>query len=76
MRRLLLLALFLVSATDARTMARGGASSTIASRSNSVRPVRSSVIMLDNATYHTAPSILSVMQHLDIPVLFTGPHSY
>lgn len=34
------------------------------------------VIMLDNATYHTCSSTLKVFEELGAPVLFTGPHSY
>ena len=37
---------------------------------------KNSVIMLDNATYHTSPVILKVFALLEVPVLFTGPHSY
>lgn len=62
--RFLMLALFLVSGTDARTLARGGAGSAIASRSkagNSVRvaaPLRSGVheiIMLDSMMIDVEP---------------------
>ena len=35
-----------------------------------------SVIMMDNASYHTTPTLLNVLELLNIPVLFTGPHSY
>ena len=34
------------------------------------------VILLDNATYHTSESSLELIAGLYIPVLFTGPHSY
>ena len=34
------------------------------------------VVLLDNAPYHTAPATLKVFQDLNIPVMFTGPHSY
>ena len=34
------------------------------------------VIMLDNAKYHTSASMLNLLEGLNIPVLFTGPHSY
>ena len=34
------------------------------------------VILLDNAAYHTSDSTLNLMQGLQIPILFTGPHSY
>ena len=32
--------------------------------------------MLDNASYHKSDSALRVLRDLDIPVIFTGPHSY
>lgn len=35
-----------------------------------------SVVLLDNAAYHTSPHILKVFKELSIPILFTGPHSY
>ena len=35
-----------------------------------------SVVMMDNATYHTSPALLKVLALLRVPVLFTGPHSY
>ena len=35
-----------------------------------------SVILLDNAPYHTTPHTLKVFKELNIPILFTGPHSY
>ena len=34
------------------------------------------IIMMDNARYHTTPTFLNVMELLNIPLLFTGPHSY
>ena len=34
------------------------------------------VILLDNATYHTSKSTLKMLAELDVPLLFTGPHSY
>ena len=37
---------------------------------------QSHVILMDNATYHTNPTILNVLELLRIPVIFTGPHSY
>ena len=32
--------------------------------------------MLDNAPYHVSESTLELMEGLEIPVVFTGPHSY
>ncbi len=37
---------------------------------------KKTVILLDNAPYHIGKSVLNLMQQLQIPVLFTGPHSY
>ena len=34
------------------------------------------IIMMENARYHTTPTFLNVMELLNIPILFTGPHSY
>ena len=34
------------------------------------------VIMLDNASYHASKSTQAVLEKLQIPVLYTGPHSY
>ena len=34
------------------------------------------VVLLDNAPYHTTPHTLKVFKELSIPILFTGPHSY
>lgn len=34
------------------------------------------VLVLDNAPYHTSKSTMRLLEALDIPVLFTGPHSY
>ena len=34
------------------------------------------VILLDNAPYHTTVSVRNVFEELSIPVLYTGPHSY
>ena len=34
------------------------------------------VILVDNAPYHTSESTLNLMDGLNIPILFTGPHSY
>ena len=37
---------------------------------------KDTVIVLDNAPYHTAASTMELFEGLDIPILFTGPHSY
>ena len=34
------------------------------------------VIILDNAPYHTSESSLKTYESLNIPILFTGPNSY
>ena len=34
------------------------------------------VILLDNAPYHASESTIELMEGLNIPILFTGPHSY
>ena len=34
------------------------------------------VILIDNAPYHTTTATLKTFTSLNIPVLFTGPHSY
>ena len=34
------------------------------------------VLLLDNAPYHTSESTIDLMEGLNIPLLFTGPHSY
>ena len=34
------------------------------------------VIMLDNAPYHTSETIMKLFHALEVPILFTGPHSY
>lgn len=34
------------------------------------------VILLDNASYHTSDSSVDLLGGLDIPVIFTGPYSY
>ena len=34
------------------------------------------MILLDNAPYHTSDSTINLMQGLQIPIIFTGPHSY
>lgn len=35
-----------------------------------------SVILLDNAKYHTSEDTREAMRKLDIPVIFSGPYSY
>ena len=37
---------------------------------------KDTVILLDNATYHAAVSTMELFNGLDIPILFSGPHSY
>ena len=32
--------------------------------------------MLDNAKYHVSSSTINLLKMLDVPVMFTGPHSY
>ena len=34
------------------------------------------VVLLDNARYHSCKATLRVFEEQQIPVLFTGPHSY
>ena len=34
------------------------------------------VILLDNAPYHTSDSTVKLMGGLNIPVIYTGPYSY
>ena len=34
------------------------------------------MILLDNAPYHTSKPTLDLFEALNIPELFTGPHSY
>ena len=34
------------------------------------------VIMLDNAPYHTSTDMMSFYEKARLPVIFTGPHSY
>lgn len=34
------------------------------------------LILLDNAPYHTAQPIMKLYKELSLPVCFTGPHSY
>ena len=37
---------------------------------------KSTVLLLDNAPYLTSESSIDLMEGLNIPLLFTGPHSY
>ena len=34
------------------------------------------IILLDNAPYHTCSSTINLFKDLELPILFTGPHSY
>ena len=34
------------------------------------------ILLIDNAPYHTSESTIELMDGLNIPLLFTGPHSY
>ena len=34
------------------------------------------VLLLDNASYHNAKETIELMKQLNIPVMFSGPHSY
>ena len=34
------------------------------------------VLLLDNAPYHTIDGTINLMEGLNLPILFTGPHSY
>ena len=37
---------------------------------------KDTVILLDNAPYHTCTTTMNLFEGLEIPILFTGPHSY
>ena len=37
---------------------------------------KDSMIVIDNAPYHTSQATLSVFRRLELPICFTGPHSY
>ena len=37
---------------------------------------KDTVLLWDNAPYHTSPATLKTLKELQIPILFTGPHSY
>ena len=34
------------------------------------------VILIDNAPYHASPATYKVFATLNLPIIFTGPHSY
>jgi transposase len=34
------------------------------------------IILLDNAPYHTCEATMKLLEQLRIPVMFLGPHSY
>ena len=34
------------------------------------------VFLLNNALYHTSNATVKLMQTLDVPLMFLGPHSY
>ena len=37
---------------------------------------KDTVIILDNARYHTSKTTLKLFESLNLPILFSGPHSY
>lgn len=37
---------------------------------------KDTVLLMDNAPYHTSTASLQLFDKLKLPVLFTGPHSY
>ena len=37
---------------------------------------RDTIVLLDNASYHSCAATLKVFEEQQIPILFTGPHSY
>jgi transposase len=37
---------------------------------------KDTVILLDNAPYHSCSTTMDFFEGMDIPILFTGPHSY
>ena len=37
---------------------------------------KDTLIVLDNAPYHTSAATLGVFRRLKLPISFTGPHSY
>ena len=34
------------------------------------------IILMDNAPYHKSTDTIRLLEHLKIPLIFTGPHSY
>ena len=37
---------------------------------------KDTVIIMDNAPYHTSGEMFATLQSLNLPILFLGPHSY
>ena len=37
---------------------------------------KKTVIMMDNAPYHTSKTMMQFYEERHLPILFTGPHSY
>ena len=37
---------------------------------------RNTIILIDNAPYHVGAGMMGVYEKLQIPICFTGPHSY
>ena len=37
---------------------------------------KDTILIIDNAPYHTSSETLATLESLNIPVMFTGPHSY
>ena len=37
---------------------------------------QNTLLMWDNAPYHSSPATLAILEKLKVPVHFTGPHSY
>ena len=37
---------------------------------------KDTVIMMDNAPYHTSSTMMAFYEEHQLPILFTGPHSY
>ena len=37
---------------------------------------KSTVVILDNAPYHNSKATLKTFEDLNLPIMFTGPHSY
>ena len=38
--------------------------------------LKNTVILLDNAPYHASEGTIGLLEGLNIPTIFTGPHSY